>query len=181
MAQKSKLENNPVKSNKYLTTGQVLGIAGIGYSSLYTYVRDFGDLFGPGVQQHRRGRKWGAADLQLVLSIRALRHDDIPTEEIRAKLASGWRVEKSSPWQQDDRDHLVEAFVVLTDETNRIMREAERAVRDSKWVTGLGLEEFQKIQKIEQKQKELEVTIYKILRHLHLATQLDVKKPWWKF
>ena len=186
MAKKSPLENNVSNSKETgrkskLTTGQVTGIARLSYTSLYTYVRDFGDLFSPGVgQQHKRGRKWGAADLELVLSIRELRRSNTPAAEIHKKLAGGWRVENHSPWSSQDRDTLVEAYVTLTDETNRVLRAAEKEVEQSKFVSQLGLEDYQRIGRLEQKDKELEMSIYKILKHFHLVRELDEKKPWWK-
>jgi hypothetical protein len=180
---------SPLKNNKqnahrgkkktYVTTGQASGITHLAGPTLYQYTREFYDLFSAGVQQHKRGRKWGAADLDLLLSIKALRHERTPTGEIHAKLAGGWRV-KHSPWSGEDRDHLVEAFVAVTDESNRIMREAERAVDNSKWVTKLGIEEHRKIQDLEIRQKELEEAIYKILKHFKLVREMDGKKPWWK-
>jgi hypothetical protein len=176
---KKTITENPTRKSK-LTTGQVLGIANLGYGSIYNYVREFGGFFSPEVQKHTRGRKWGAADLELVLSIRALRHDNVPTAEIHKKLAAGWRIENNSAWHKHDRDNLVEAFVTMVGESNRLLREAERAVRDSKFASSISMDERHEIQKLVMRQKELEETIYKILKHFHMVRESDAKKPWWK-
>jgi hypothetical protein len=181
MAKKTNVKSRDpsLKRKTRLTTGMVVGISALSYSSVYSYVKEFWDLFNPGVQQHKRGRSWGADDLGLVLSIRALHHDHLPLAEIHKKLADGWRVENSFPWEHDDRDHLVESYVAVTDETARALFEASRAVRDSRWASNLSMTEHQRIQKLEQRQKELEETIYKLLRHFKLVRELDEKKPWW--
>lgn len=180
----SKLENIEPKGK--LTTGQISGLARLSYGSLYRYVKLFPESFSPGVQQHKRGRRWSDSDLLVVLSIRALLHEHTPAAEIREKLAEGWRLDNDSALAREERSNLVKALVAIVDETNRIMRETEAEVRAAKFARILTQDDHHQVAKNEQLIKELWVRLDEIELHFRMKTEIDkrverrIKPRWWQ-
>ena len=140
----------------HLSTGQVIGITRVGYSSLYNYVREFGEFFSPGVNQHKRGRKWSPDDLGIVESIRCLRHERKGTDQIREMLTSGWRVENNKAWSKEERARLVEVISSVVEETNRIVEEAIKEIKDSQYQRVLTSGDHLEVERMSQRLKEIE-------------------------
>lgn len=101
-----------------LTTAQLSAIARISFPNLYVYVRNFPEYFSPGAKKHTVGRMWTQEDLMLVQSIRCLYHEKTGTENIRALLASGWRLQNQQIW-------INELISLLLDQTLTAQEEAQ--------------------------------------------------------
>jgi len=99
MAKKAKSEIKGERTD--LTTGQVSNFTRVSYQSLYVYVRNFPEFFSPSANQHTPGRRWKLEDLEMVQAIRSLYHERAGTENIRALLAGGWKLQNVQIWTKE--------------------------------------------------------------------------------
>jgi hypothetical protein len=112
------------------TTGQVSGMTGISFMTLYRYVKLFSEFFSPEVQKHTRGRRWLENDITLVISIQSLFDRRAGEEAIREALREGWRLDTqpmSSPEVIQALSTLYEVCQVYREEAKRD-REAARTL-----------------------------------------------------
>jgi hypothetical protein len=116
----------------YLTTGQISGLTQIGYMSLYRYVKDFPEYFSETARQHKRGRRWINADLELVQSIRFLYHQHSKKESINQILASGWRQKINPAYNAETLTRMIEDVLGISDEAKTVIKEAQKAFEDYK-------------------------------------------------
>jgi len=143
-----------------LTTGQISGLTMVGYMSLYRYVRDFPEFFSPPARQHKRGRRWTVADLELVQGIRYLYHERKGKNNIRQMLKDGWRPEANSAYHFETLTRLIEATLAVSEDAKRIVKDAQRAIDDVKFLKKLSYEDHYRVnvtdKKIQNFQSELE-------------------------
>jgi hypothetical protein len=108
--------------NPTYTTGQVSGMTGLAFMSLYRYVRTFREFFSPEVQQHTRGRRWLDRDITLVLSIQSLFSRRIGEEETRQAIQDGWRLDL----RPEGSPELAGAFALFFETCKIYEEEAKR-------------------------------------------------------
>jgi hypothetical protein len=108
------------------STGQLLGMVGLNYASLYRYVKTFPEFFGAEAQQHKRGRRWTTADLQTVQAIRYLNHEHVGEKAIRKKLAAGWRPQIIQNNDQELVSRLVDGCLAMVAEAKQLVAVARK-------------------------------------------------------
>ena len=143
-----------------LTTGQISGITMVGFMSLYRYVRDFPEFFNPSARQHKRGRRWTVADLEMVQGIRYLYHERKGKDKIRQMLKDGWRPAANSAYTLETLARLIEATLAVSEDAKRIVKDAQKAIDDVKFLKKLGYEDHYRVnvtdKKIQNFQNELD-------------------------
>ena len=106
-----------------LTTAQISAIIRVSFDSLYVYVRNFPEFFSEGAKKHTVGRMWNQDDLEMVQSIRCLYHEKTGTENIRALLQSGWRLQNVQIWTKELISLLLEQTLKAQEEANESAQE----------------------------------------------------------
>jgi len=104
------------------TTGQVSGMTGITFMSLYRYVKVFNEFFSPQVQKHVRGRRWLDMDVMLAISIQSLFNRRTGEEGIREALKDGWRLDLApdkNPEVMEGWSSLFETCLVYQEEAKK--------------------------------------------------------------
>jgi len=113
-----------MSKNPTYTTGQVSGMTGLAFMTLYRYVKLFGEFFGPNVQKHIRGRRWSDDDVTIALSIQALFNRRTGEDGIRQALRDGYKLDQSP----EGNPLVQEAFSMLY-ETCQLYREEAKKDR----------------------------------------------------
>jgi DNA-binding transcriptional MerR regulator len=119
-------------SDMNLSTGQLSGITRVSYMALYRYVRDYSEFFSDTAKQHKRGRRWTMADLEVVQAIRYLQHERTPKAEIHRLLSSGWRPPANSAFNMETLTRLIEVTLASAEQSTKMVNDVQKAVEGIK-------------------------------------------------
>ena len=126
MTNPSVTELDHEKPKMLLPTGQVLGVLGIKYRTLYNYLRDFEDYFSKTASKPKKGKRWTADDLSVIQAIRHLHSERRGIEYIKEQLSEGWRPPLEGLYKPEDINRLVEsAFLFQEQAAKRLERMEE--------------------------------------------------------
>jgi hypothetical protein len=149
---------------KLLTSGQASGLTQVSYMRLYHYVRDFPEYFSEGAKKHTRGRRWTPADIEIVLTIKALYINRLGKEVITQKLAEGWRLPSEGYLTREAIDSLYEATMTLYDMAENIMTAAKKLNYEVAISTKPIKEDHDRITQLNYRVEQVETQIYEIFK-----------------
>lgn len=168
------------ESKLELTTGQASGVTRVSRTCLYRYVRDFSDFFSPGASQHKRGRRWTLNDIELILTIRFLKHEHRGNKLIGESLASGWRSYSDPGYYRQDRGRIIDSVKQIIYGANRNIKEAEEFVEDAKWHRVVTLEDHNEVVRLTQRVKEFEQVLDILMGHWKVKEWVANEKKYQK-
>lgn len=108
--------------NTLYKTAVVVAITEIPPMSIYHYTKTFGEFFSATAAQHKRGRRWAQADVNLLLSIQCLFHKREGREKIRQELASGWRI-GNQPIDSQEAAEVIDKLIRVANQLQEQARE----------------------------------------------------------
>jgi hypothetical protein len=168
------------KPERVFTTGQISGISGLGRQCLYRYVKDFGEFFSDTARQHKQGRRWTGADLELVESIHALHSKRSTNPKIRELLQGGWRLLDDRAGAREFISGLVDMVFVAMQQSEDIAKEAMAAMGDLQRKTRVVEINNKAFQELWIQLHDIRVEFYELERELRIRTGIVKKvKPKW--
>lgn len=120
------LAGGKIKAKKPLPTGQVLGVLGLKYRTLYNYLRDFGEYFSEGARSPKKGKRWSPEDMTVIQTIRHLHSERRSQEEIKKALAEGYKTPLAGGYSPEDVNRLIESSWLLVNQANALLVETQK-------------------------------------------------------
>jgi hypothetical protein len=168
------------ESKLELTTGKASGVTRVSRTCLYRYVKDFIKFFSPGASQHKRGRRWTLSDIEVVLSIRFLKHERRGNQVIGDALAAGWRSYSDPGYYRQERGRILDSVMEIIDGANQNIRESEKFVKDAEWHRTVTLEDHNEVVRLTQRVAEFEQVLDILMGHWKVKEWVANEKKYQK-